>query len=222
MDDYSEETKLYFTRSMLLKYLDPFNERPFLSSKKNSELIEMMFHFSTNFMQYKFTDYEYTCKKEPENEEIRSPIPAKRERLIADESFFEDVRYRSEQDEAERYNKELRIKQEEDRIFEEAVKKSIEEEEMRRILQMEEEKIVPEIKEGPNYDKLREIHSDFTPELCDKLYNLLKQEKYNEYHEELKNVPLTVVSVLNRLTSKDGTSLKQALFKKKDPYKCLE
>jgi len=217
MDEYGEKTQIYMTRSMLLKYLDPFNKMPNLCSRKNSELLNLMFELSVGFYKYKFTDYEYSDDDKDEDEyedpQIREPDPIVRQRLIEPhDQDFENARYYSQREEAERYRKQIEMKQEEDRLLEEALKISIEEEERR---------FTEKKKEGPDYERLSQIHSDFTPELCDKLYGLLKEGKYIEFKKEMNNVPTSIVSVIWKLKSPDG-DLRSLLISQNNPYKCFE
>lgn len=212
MSEYAEKTKIYMTRSMMIKYLDPFDKKPFLCQKTNSDLISIMFEFSTSFIKYKFTDYEFEKHQSNSYQEIRSPDPVIRERLIdSDQVMQQNIRYYSQESEAERYNKELRRKQEEDRMIEEALKKSIEDENER--LRLEEEN-----RNSPNYEKLMTIHKDLTPEICDYLYQLLKERKFDEFR---KKIPENVVTVVLRLKNLEGEELRSLLLSKKDPHKCF-
>lgn len=168
---------------------------------------------------------------------VRDPIPVVRECLIPPR--MEDVIYYSQQSEAKRYNQELNTKSKEEKDMAEAIKQSLEEQE-RRIAnsvimhnsekketkeekkQEKKQETKQEKKEGPNYEKLRQKTVEFTPEVVDRLYEILKNKRFSEFHGELAKLPVQITSCIWKLQGPDGSSLKQLVQREGDAYKCLE
>lgn len=171
----------------------------------------------------KLNEKEKKLKKLPvakEVPEVRDPIPVIRDCLIPPTNMS-NAMYYSQQDEAKRYNEGLNNENKEQTDIAEAIKRSLQEEE-ERLLKYAPIEIAEEKKEdGPNYEKLREKTSEFTPEIVDKFYELLKQKKFVEFKSELANTPLQIASCIWKLTDQNGSTLKQLVVREGDAYKCF-
>lgn len=173
----------------------------------------------------------------PIADEVRAPDRIIKERLI--EPFvphsLDDVLYQS--------GREYDLQEAERRFLEESAKNSFktqrlnisEEEELELALKASlndfNEKIISKLesvkteiverKDCPNYEKLLNLHKDFTKEIADGMFGRLKELDFDGFKIYLGTIPLSIQSLLGRL-SFEGSTLKQMIFRK-DPntYKCL-
>ncbi len=169
--------------------------------------------------------------------EVREPDRIVRERLI--EPFvphsLDDVLYQS--------GREYDLEESERRFIEESAKDSFktqrlgisEEEELEIALKASlndfNESIISKLesvkteiverKDCPNYEKLLNLHKDFTKEIADGMFTRLKELDFEGFKTYLGTIPLSIQSLIGRL-SFEGSTLKQMVFRK-DPntYKCL-
>ena len=217
-------------------YIIPKHSRPNLETREFKSNHERREFKSNHEAKPSFNDEEY----------VRPPIPSRVDCLIPPDlsrsdfldlsrfsSSIEDVRHYSEQDEAKRYNSMLELAKKEEEEYKEAIRLSLEQGRKIPACLLEEKPILAEEKsvlaeekpiqmEGPNYSKLLECHKEFNPQIADKLYNLLKERKFEEFGEELKNTPLSIVSCLWKLRDSEGSTLKQLFSRKANPHKCME